>query len=225
MWLYNSYQTDRAARHAVVYLATTNNPSHAEIIARNHLKNTTVASQIKEVRVYWNGQQPTARASIEMATFFPGAAKLLNPKSPKWSGKVTITKEAVAPGKNDDQPIIQLKTTAKTRFVRNNIVTAISPGGGKGNTTLLTSLATAAAINIPNRRPVAILDLAEFPKVPTVYGISCLEMLENPDILWPSISTWDESTGYSIDEYTIKHPDLGNLYIVPGVIVATIIMN
>ncbi|WP_031516862.1 MinD/ParA family ATP-binding protein [Desulfofalx alkaliphila] len=121
---------------------------------------------------------------------------------------------------NDDQPIIQLKTTTKTRFVRNNIVTAISPGGGKGNTTLLTSLAAAAAINVPNKRPVAILDLAEFPKVPTAYGIRYLEVLENPDILWPSISTWDDSMGYSIDTCAIPHPDLENLYIVPGVMVA-----
>ncbi|WP_031516875.1 TadE/TadG family type IV pilus assembly protein [Desulfofalx alkaliphila] len=100
LWLYNSYQTDRAARHAVVYLATTNNSSQAENIARNHLNNTMVASQIKDVRVYWNGQQPTARVSTEMATFFPGVTKMLDPSSPKWSGKVTITKEAVAPGEH-----------------------------------------------------------------------------------------------------------------------------
>lgn len=130
--------------------------------------------------------------------------------------------EAVLRGEieaNNDKPA-KIQVVEKARFVRNNIVTAISPGGGKGNTTLLTSLAAAAAINVPNKRPVAILDLAEFPKVPTAYGIRYLEVLENPDIVWPSISTWEDGMGYSIDTCTIQHPDLENLYIVPGVMVA-----
>lgn len=100
LWLYNSYQVDRAARHAAVYLATTSNRAQAENIAKNHLNNTMVVSRVKDVRVYWNGQRPTARVTTEMETFFPGVAKLLDRKNPKLSGKVTITKEAVAPGEH-----------------------------------------------------------------------------------------------------------------------------
>lgn len=100
LWLYNNFQAERAARHAAVYLAATNNPTRAEAVARDYLNKTQVISAIKDISAYWSGSTPVARVNTEMQTFFPGLPKLLNPKGPNWVGKVPIVKEATTPGEH-----------------------------------------------------------------------------------------------------------------------------
>ncbi|WP_031516969.1 TadE/TadG family type IV pilus assembly protein [Desulfofalx alkaliphila] len=99
-WMYNKFHTDRAARQAALYLASTDDKARATQIAREHLEKTIIFSDIKEIRVYWNGNSTVGRVRVEMETFFPGMAKLINSANPTWSGKVMITKEVTTPGEH-----------------------------------------------------------------------------------------------------------------------------
>lgn len=100
LWLYNNFQADRAARQAAYYFGTTNNGPMAEDIAVKYLSKTQVATTVKDVSVYWSGQNAAAQVRVDMKTFFPGIPKLLSPKSANWVGSVPIVKEAISPGEH-----------------------------------------------------------------------------------------------------------------------------
>ncbi len=107
-------------------------------------------------------------------------------------------------------PKIQVVENAK--FVRNKTVMAISPGGGMGKTTVLTSLAVAAAMYVPNKRPIGIVDLAEFPKVVSALGIETENAIVDTAA---TILFWEDENDYTAAQ--IPHPVLNNLHIIPGV--------
>ena len=100
LWLYNSFQTDRAARQAAYYYGTTGNAAKAKNAAVNYLDKTQVATTVKDISVYWSGRNASARVRVDMQTFFPGIPKLLNPKASAWSDSITISKEAISPGEH-----------------------------------------------------------------------------------------------------------------------------
>lgn len=115
----------------------------------------------------------------------------------------------------------KIQVVEKARFVRNKTITAISPGGGTGKTTLLVSLATAAAINNPSRRPVAIMDLAEISKTVTALGYNYLELATDPNVHCPTLFNSDKNYwSKDLSAYTIKHPALDTLFIAPGAVIA-----
>jgi hypothetical protein len=100
LWLYNITQTERAARHAAVYLGTTNDVDKAEEVANEYLEKTLVLTRVENISVYWNGDSPAAQVHTAMKTFFPGISKLLNPENPGWVDEVQIEKVVTAPGEH-----------------------------------------------------------------------------------------------------------------------------
>ncbi|MDI6906432.1 MAG: hypothetical protein QMC81_02930 [Thermoanaerobacterales bacterium] len=100
-----------------------------------------------------------------------------------------------------------VKVVEKARFVRNHTVTAISPGGGTGKTTVLISLALAAATRSPGGRPVVIADLAEHARAAMLLGVPYrIEAL--------TVLDWSYQPA---SEVAYPHPELDNLRIVAGV--------
>lgn len=100
-----------------------------------------------------------------------------------------------------------VKVVEKARFVRNHTVTAISPGGGTGKTTILTNLALAAAARSPGGRPVVIADLAEHARAAMLLGVPYrIEAL--------TVLDWSYQPA---SEVAYPHPELDNLRIVAGV--------
>lgn len=95
IWIYNSSQTAQAARIAAHYLAVTGNISEAQLSAQKYINKTKLASTVKNISVYRNGDTAYSKVTIEMETFFPGLPKLLNPSAPNLTGKVPISKEAM----------------------------------------------------------------------------------------------------------------------------------
>ncbi|MTI82354.1 MAG: septum site-determining protein MinD [Firmicutes bacterium] len=108
----------------------------------------------------------------------------------------------------------KIKVVEKARFVRNKTVMAISPGGGMGKTTVLTSLAMASAIHIPNGRPIGIVDLAEYPKVITALGLETDDSIINT----AGSILFGDGNGKDYTSSKIQHPALDNLHVIPGVI-------
>lgn len=98
LWIYNSNQTSQAARLAAHHLAVTGKYDESQQLAYNHLNKTKVAASTREVTVYWSGDMACARAETEMETFLPGLLKLLDPSAHNWTGRVTISREAVTTG-------------------------------------------------------------------------------------------------------------------------------
>ncbi|MEW6727600.1 MAG: AAA family ATPase [Bacillota bacterium] len=97
-----------------------------------------------------------------------------------------------------------VKVVEKARFVRNQTVTAISPGGGTGKTTVLTSLALAAATRAPGGRPVILADLAEHARAAMLLGVPY--RIEAFTVL-----------DWSFQPASEAHPELDNLRIIAGV--------
>jgi MinD-like ATPase involved in chromosome partitioning or flagellar assembly len=110
-----------------------------------------------------------------------------------------------------------LKVVEKARFVRNKTVCAVSPGGGKGKTSVLVSLAILAALRNPTGRPVLAIDLAEFGKMPLHMGFRF-----DDERIMPSITQCSDNPNQNeIFEYlAVRHPQIDNLYLIPGVKVA-----
>lgn len=104
IWIYNSSQTAQAARIAAHYLAVTGNSNEAQLNAQKYINKTKLASRVKSISVHWNGDAAYSKVMIEMETFFPGLPKLLNSSAPNWTGKVTISKEAVTTGEYRHRP-------------------------------------------------------------------------------------------------------------------------
>ncbi|SFH34058.1 TadE-like protein [Desulfotomaculum arcticum] len=92
LWIYNSSQTDQAARIAARQCAWTGNSYEAKQEARDYLQKTIVLSKIKNIEVMNKGANASSKVTIEMETFLPGLKKLLDGSG--WTGKVTIKKEA-----------------------------------------------------------------------------------------------------------------------------------
>ncbi|MBO8128251.1 MAG: hypothetical protein H0Z39_03505 [Peptococcaceae bacterium] len=111
----------------------------------------------------------------------------------------------------------RIQVVERSKFVRNRTVTVIAPGGGKGKTSLLASLALTAALYVPEQRPVALIDCAEVSKLGTwLQGLGYLDMVAGNDT-YPTIADWPEKDEqFYLEELTIQHPQLENLYLVPG---------
>jgi len=110
-----------------------------------------------------------------------------------------------------------IKVVEKARFVRNKTICAVSPGGGKGKTSVLVSLAILAALHSPGNRPIAALDLAEFGKMALHMGFRSSENTILPEILHCS----DKPDREEIYNYlSIQHPQIENLFVLPGIQVA-----
>lgn len=119
--------------------------------------------------------------------------------------------------------LTRVHVVERARFVRNRTITAVSPGGGTGKTTLLTSLAALAALYCPNRRPVAIADFSEFPKAPTMLGLRLVEALIESDEVFPTAMTWPDGEVEQkevLESLTLRHNVIQNLHILPGSVVA-----
>lgn len=107
----------------------------------------------------------------------------------------------------------KVKVIERARFVRNKTICAISPGGGKGKTSVLTSIAMLAALHNPGGRLVSAIDLAEFSNMQIHFGIHLSDQVMMPDITHCS----DEIDRTEIFEHiSIKHPLIENLYLIPG---------
>lgn len=110
-----------------------------------------------------------------------------------------------------------IKVVERARFVRNKTVCAISPGGGKGKTSVLVSLAILAALRNPTKRPILGLDLAEFGKMPLHMGFR----FNDGNIMSSILQCSDNPNRDEIFEcLAVQHPQIENLYLMPGVKVA-----
>lgn len=118
----------------------------------------------------------------------------------------------------------RIQVVERPRFIRNRTVAAVSPGGGKGVTTLLTSLAILAALHSPGRRPVVIADFSEFPKAATMLGLKLVESLVKNDEIFPTSLNWPDEGNIDqrevLELHTIHHGQIQNLHILPGSLVA-----
>ncbi|MBM7854943.1 MinD-like ATPase involved in chromosome partitioning or flagellar assembly [Desulfohalotomaculum tongense] len=123
---------------------------------------------------------------------------------------------------SESQGINKIQVVERTRFVRNKTVAAISPGGGQGKTTILTALAMQSALTIPSQNPIVILDFADIPKVCTYMGIMGISALAECEDFIPTITRWPvklkTTDGQIYEELTLRHPDIDNLHILPGVV-------
>jgi pilus assembly protein CpaE len=101
----------------------------------------------------------------------------------------------------------------KVRYVRNRTVSAVSPTGGTGKTTVLASLAVAAAAR--SRGPVVIADFSASGNMAAHLGLGLFAV----DFVVPTLQLWsgpDPGREALFDEFLIQHPDLENLYLLPA---------
>jgi len=110
----------------------------------------------------------------------------------------------------DGDLALRIQVVEKPRFVRNRTVAAISPVGGRGKTTVLVSLALAAALYNPHRRPVAVVDFAE-----TALAAFYLGFGVGKDEMLPTVLDFDANP--LPDQVCVRHPAAGLLHVLPGV--------
>lgn len=104
----------------------------------------------------------------------------------------------------EEKPVI----IERVKFIRNKIITAISPTGGAGKTTILTSLAIIVALNAPQKQPVIFLDFADIPIGDFYLGCD----VSNAEI--PSAAYWSDENM----EGLYNHPEISNLFYLPAVL-------
>lgn len=125
------------------------------------------------------------------------------------SGKI----DSIEVKKNTPQSQRTIHVLERQRIVRNKTITAISPGGGYGKSTILSSLALAASMY----SPVVLVDFAGFSKTAAFLGYNqtLLAYSDNEEGLPVSIN--DYAGSKLIDEDMLVTP-LDNLYLIPGAI-------
>ena len=119
--------------------------------------------------------------------------------------------------------VTRVRVLEMPKFVRNKTVTAVSPGGGKGKTTILTSLAVLAALNCSSHRPVVVADFSEFSKAATMLGLKPIEALLQEYEPIPTALHWpDGEPGQDevLENLTARHSLIQNLHFIHGTLVA-----
>jgi len=124
----------------------------------------------------------------------------------------------------EDQPIkseSKVKVLERAKFVRNKTVAAISTGGGNGKSTILTSLSLCSALYNPNRRPIAIVDFNQVPKVMSMVGLNPVKLMNKNEFVisaavWPNMGIVGQNQIF--EAYMNSHDVLENLYVLPGVV-------